>query len=144
MLKDVIRERIVAAMKSGRVLERNILKVALGELETAETRTGKDLAEDQAITIVRKLVKSNEESLAVITDEARCEKLKQEIAILNELLPQVLDVDAIVAALADQVDAIRAAKADGPAIGMAMKHLKAAGAVIEGKDVGAAVRQIRS
>ncbi len=144
MLKDVIRERIVAAMKGGRVLERNILKVALGELETTETRTGKDLPEDQAITIVRKLVKSNEESLAVITDEARCDKLKQEIAILNELLPQVLDVDAIVAALADQADAIRGAKADGPAIGMAMKHLKASGAVVEGKDVGTAVRQIRS
>ncbi|MDJ0975729.1 MAG: GatB/YqeY domain-containing protein [Planctomycetota bacterium] len=144
MLKDVLRERIVDAMKGGRALERSILKVALGEIETAETRTGEDLPDAQAVTLVRKLVKSNEESLEATTDPEKRAKLEQEIAILDALLPKAMDVPAIIEALAPHVDAIRAAKADGPAIGIAMKHLKAAGAVVEGKDVGAAVRSVRT
>lgn len=144
MLKDVLRKRIVEAMKGGRALERSILKVALGEIETAETRTGEDLPDAQAVTLVRKLVKSNEESLAATTDADTRAKLEQEIAILDALLPKAMDVEAIVQALGPHTEAIRAAKADGPAIGIAMKHLKAAGAVVEGKDVGEAVRTIRA
>lgn len=144
MLKDTLRAQIRDAMKGGRTLERTILKVALGEIETAETRQGSDLPDAEAIKLVRKLVKSNEEFLAATADEATKEKLAAEIEILDALLPKALDVDAIVATLGEAVDEIRAAKADGPAMGVAMRHLKAAGAVVEGKDVGAAVRAIRS
>ena len=144
MLKEVMRAQILEAMKAGRTLERSILKVALGEIETAESRTGENLSEAEAAKLVRKLVKANEESLAVTTDEARCATLQREMEILDALLPPIMDVDAIVEALADHADAIRGAKADGPAIGIAMKHLKASGAEVEGKDVGEAVRRIRS
>jgi len=49
-----------------------------------------------------------------------------------------------VAALAGVTDAIRAAGNDGQATGVAMKELKKAGAVVNGKDVSAAVKQLRS
>lgn len=144
MLKDQMRAQIRDAMKGGRTLERTILKVALGEIETAESRTGTDLPEADAIKIVRKLVKSNEEFVAATDDEATKTKLLAEIEVLDALLPQSLDVAAITAALADVVDDIKAAKADGPAMGVAMRTLKASGAVVESKDVNAAVRAIRA
>ena len=46
-------------------------------------------------------------------------------------------------ALASQLESIKGAKSDGQATGVAMKHLKASGAVFEGNDVAAAVKQIR-
>ena len=40
-------------------------------------------------------------------------------------------------------DAIKGAKADGPAMGIAMKTLKSTGAAVEAPDVNAAVKKIR-
>lgn len=144
MLKDTLRSRIRDALKEGRTLERSILRVALGEIETAETRAGRDLDDAEAVALVRKIVKADEESLAATPDPAQQQKLQAEIEILDALLPKPLDVDGIVAALAPHVEAIRAAPADGPAIGIAMKHLKAAGAVVQGREVGEAVRRLRA
>jgi uncharacterized protein len=42
------------------------------------------------------------------------------------------------------VDAVRAAKSDGQAMGVAMKHLKAGGAVALADDVKKAVERIRA
>ena len=144
MLKDDLRTAIKAAMIEKDAIARTILKVALGEIGTIEARTGDDLPDDEAIKIVRKLVKSNEETIAATADEDTRKKLARENEVLEVLLPQALDAAAIAAALADVAAAIQGAKADGPAMGIAMKTLKAAGAVVESKDVAAAVRQIRS
>ena len=52
-------------------------------------------------------------------------------------------VRALVAALASVQDAIKAAGNDGQATGVAMKELKKLGAVVNGKDVSAAVKKLR-
>ncbi len=144
MLKDEMKARMLAAMKAGEKLEKDILRVALGEVQAAESRDNKDLSDGDVAKILRKLVKSNEESLDVIQDEERKERLRQETAILKSLLPQTLSGDALVAALDPVADAIRAASNDGQATGVAMKHLKSAGAAVEGKDVAAAVKAMRA
>ncbi len=144
MLRDDIKTRMVDAMKAKRTVEKEILRVALGELQTVESRTGKDLTDDQAIKILKKLIKSNEESMDAVKDDEKRERLAQETAVLNELVPQSMDVAAIKAALAEVVEQIKAVGGDGPATGIAMKHLKGVGATVEGKDVSAAVREIRS
>jgi uncharacterized protein YqeY len=92
---------------------------------------------------MRKLVKANRETLVVARDAEERERLEAEIAVLEEFLPQALGSDEIVAALADVADAIRAAAAAGPALGIAMKHLKATGASVESRDVSTAVAQLR-
>lgn len=144
MLSETIRRRMLEAMKAGNTLERSILKVALGEIQGAEVRSGNALDDAQAQAVLRKLVKSNQESLALIEDDAQKARLVAETAILEELLPKTLDVDAIVAALQPVQAAIRSATADGPATGLAMKHLKGQGAIVEGKDVAEAVRALRA
>lgn len=143
MLNEEIRRRLTEAMKRGDSVEKDILRVALGEIQTQATRAG-SVSEEEEIAIVRKLVKSNEETLAHTTDASRKETLERENTILRSLLPQELGVDQIVAALEEQREALRAAANDGQATGIAMKALKAKGATVNGKDVAVAVKQIRS
>jgi uncharacterized protein YqeY len=132
------------AMKSGNVTEREILKVAMGEITTDAARAGRKGDDDEAQAILKKLVKSNEETIEASQDETQKAQLRAEIAVLNDFLPRSLGVPEIVAALAPAADAIKSAGNDGQATGVAMKHLKTLGAVVNGKDVSAAVRQLRA
>lgn len=144
MLIDEIKGRMFRAMKAGNDLEKEILRVAIGEITTDAAREGKKGTDEEAVAILRKLVKSNEESLASTEDPARRAALAREIEILSEFLPRALDENQVIEALAPVKDAIVAAKNDGQATGVAMKHLKAAGAVVDGKVVSAAVQRMRS
>lgn len=142
-LLQTIKEQIIEAMKAKDTLTRDLLRVAQGDIEMHHTRTGEHMTDEQAQKVVRKLIKSNEETIEHTTDPAGIEKLNKEIAILEALLPRTLGVDEIVAALAPVQDDIKAVGNDGQATGVAMKHLKPQGLVVEGKDVSAAVKQIR-
>ncbi len=144
MLLDEIKTQMFKAMKEGRIVEKEILRVAVGEITTQAARAGAKGDDEEAQAIVRKLVKSNEESLGLCEDEARRTALQLEIATLSALLPKTLSVDEIVKLLEPVKDAVRAAGNDGQATGVAMKTLKAAGATVSGKDVSAAVRQMRA
>ena len=143
MLIDQVKERMRAALKARKTLEKEILGVALGELQTVEARKG-GLSDEEGFAIVRKLVKSNRETLEASASPDQRTTLEEEIAILESLLPKALGADDLVAALASAHEAIRAAGNDGQATGIAMKTLKAAGAVVDGKLVGEVVRKIRS
>jgi uncharacterized protein YqeY len=144
MLLDEIKRQMMAAMKAHDTVRKEILRVALGELSMAAERAGGTLADEPVQGILRKLVKSNQDTLALTADPAQQETLRKEIAVLEELLPKTLDADGIVALLEPVRDAIRAAANDGQATGVAMKHLKTTGAAVQGKDVGDAVRRIRA
>ncbi len=142
MLAEEIKRRMFAAMKAKNTVEKEILRVALGEIQTAEAR-GEAVTDQTAIAAVKKLLKSNEESLALTTDPESADVLRQEIEILKSILPQGLSVDQIVEALGEVQDAIKSAKAEGPATGIAMKHLKSQALAVDGKDVKAAVVRMR-
>lgn len=143
-LIDQIKARMFAAMKSGNTTEREILKVAMGEITTDAARPGRKGDDDEAQAILKKLVKSNEETIEASQDETQKTLLRAEIAVLADFLPKSLGVAEIVAALAPVANSVKAAGNDGQATGVAMKHLKSLGAVVNGKDVSAAVRQLRS
>lgn len=143
MLVDDIKKQITAAMKSGDTVARDVLRLALSEIQAAEARKNAPSSDDDAAAALRKLIKSNEETLALAGDGERAATLRREIEVLSSLLPKQLSVDDIVAALASQHEAIKAAKNDGQATGIAMKHLKSTGAAVSGNDVAAAVKKIR-
>ncbi len=144
MLTEDIKKRMFAAMKAGKTVEKEILRVALGEITTAEARAGAPFTDADVHAILKKVCKGNEETLAVTEDPARRAELEEELVVLRSLLPATLDVDAIVAALAPVTESLRSAKNDGQATGVAMKHLKATGAAVDGKDVAAAVAKLRA
>ncbi len=144
MLIDDVKAQIKEAMKAKDAARRDLLKVVLGELQTEAARSGEELSDDQAQRIVRKLVKSSQEMIELSDRPETIEKTKAELLILESLLPKTLSVDEIIAALEPIKENVLAAGNDGQATGVAMKHLKSSGAVVEGKDVGQAVKQIRA
>lgn len=144
MLVDEIKKKAAEAVKRGDVIARDVLRLALGEVQTAEARKNAPLSDEEVAQALRKLVKSNEETLAALPEgDARKATIQHELATLGAVLPAQLTPEQIASALAELRDAIRAAGSDGQATGIAMKHLKATGAAVNGKDVGAAIRLIR-
>lgn len=144
MLIDDIKKRMRDALKAGRTVEKEILRVAIGEIETNAARAGKDAGDAASQAVIRKLLKSNEETLAVASDAEQRRTLELESEVLRSLLPRALDRAEIERALAQVADQIRAAKSDGQATGIAMKQLKASGAEVDGKDVAAVVTSLRA
>jgi uncharacterized protein YqeY len=143
MITEAIQARIKQAMKDGDTVTKDVLRVALGEIQMGEHRSNVKATEEEAVAVVKKLVKSVEETLGLTPDGAAKDTLMQEVVILRSLLPATLGVAELVGLLADQVDALKAAKNDGAATGIAMKALKTKGAVADGKDVQEAVKQLR-
>jgi uncharacterized protein YqeY len=132
------------AMKAGNIVEKEILRVAMGEITTDAARPGRKGDDEETQAILRKLIKSNEESLAQTADPGQQAQLREENEVLATFLPKSLSVAEIVSALAEVESAIKAAGNDGQATGVAMKHLKASSAVVSGKDVSEAVKRLRT
>ncbi len=143
MLRDELKKAMMQALRDKRSVEKEVLRVALGEVQAEENRRGSDLSDEEAQKIVRKLIKSNTESLALTKDQAGRDKLELENRTLEGMLPKQLGLDEVVAALAAKADEIKAAGNEGQATGVAMKHLKSSGAVVDGKTVQEAVKKLR-
>lgn len=143
MILDVIKERAKKAMIEKDAVARDILRLAQGEIQTAEARSEKPVTDEEAAGIVRKLVKSNQETMSKSEDLEQKKTLAHEIAVLEALLPKSMSHDEILAALAPVHAAIKEAKSDGQATGVAMKQLKQAGATAPGNEVAAVVKTLR-
>ena len=134
-----IKKSMFAAMKAKNTIEKEILRVAMGEI----TRSGEEPNDEEVQALLRKLIKSNREALDASTESEQKEVLNQEIQCLQKFLPQALSGEQIGAALAAVADQIKAAPNQGPAMGIAMKVLKSSGAETNAPDVSQAVTQIR-
>ena len=144
MLLAEIKAKMFAAMKEGDVIAKEILRVAVGEITTEMARPGRKGDDEETVAILKKLIKSNEETKANATDATQRSTLDREIEVLSAFVPKGLGVDEITHALSAVSDPIRAAGNEGQATGIAMKELKAKGSIVSGKDVAAAVKAIRS
>lgn len=147
-----VRERITEAVKSGKELEKNVLRVLLGELQSLEARTG-SITQEQAVNAVRKLIKNNNDTLDVLRNnlasnpnaQQMITTLEAENKVLGELLPTTLTKVQITEYLSDPniLEQLKTAKSDGQAMGIAMKSLKDKGAV-EGNVVKEIVADLRA
>lgn len=139
-----IKTRIITAMKSGNTLERNILKVVLGDLQSNETRKGSALTAEECELTVRKIIKGVSETISLTADPEAKATLEAEKTIMESLLPKTASAQEVFAALAPVADAVRGAGNDGQAMGAAMKHLKTTGLVVGSAQVAEAVKKIRA
>ncbi|MFO0666377.1 MAG: GatB/YqeY domain-containing protein [Polyangiaceae bacterium] len=139
-----IKKRAMEAMKAKDAVASSILRLAASEVQMVETRSGNPVTDDEAAGVLRKLIKSNEETLRATNGAEEKATLERENELLSSFLPKGLSVDEIAAALAPVADAIRGAAADGPATGIAMKHLKQSGISAQGADVTKAVAKLRA
>jgi uncharacterized protein len=148
-LKEKVRGQFEEAKRAGKREEKNVLSVILGDIATLEARTGKDVPDAEVEKLLRKMVESNVETVAQLKSHNRGDNpqvavLDRETVLLKSLLPQTLDAAAIGKALEPVRADILAAKNDGQAMGVAMKHLKALGLKTQGQDVSAAVQALRA
>lgn len=140
-LKKTLRSQIVTATKLKRTASKNVLKVVLGEIETQESRNGKELSMDESYKVVRKTLQGVEEMLQYKPNDPQFEEEK---FCLNELLPKQLDSVGIAFALAGDMNPLMLAKSDGQAIGIAMKSLKQQNASVDGNLVKEVVTKMRN
>jgi uncharacterized protein YqeY len=144
MLLDEIKAEMFKAMKAGDSTRKEVLRVAVGEITTDAAREGRKGDDDEARAIVKKLVKSIEETIGQTADEAQKATLRTEVEVLSQFLPKTLSEDDIALLLAPVAEGVKSAANDGAATGVAMKHLKSTGAAVDGKAVSAAVKRLRS
>lgn len=134
-LKDEMKQGVIQALKAKDDVKKNILRVALGEIETEEARHGQ-INDEKVLSIVRKIVTNNNETIEAGAGNA--DQLRTENEILNAYLPKTMSKDEIKEFLASSAEQISNAPSDGAATGIAMKALKS-----EKKDVlGAEVKEV--
>jgi len=139
MLIDQLKQRMFQAMKAGSTLEKEIFRTVIGEV----TRSGEDATDERVTQVLKKLVKSNQETLAAATSPEQQSDLKQEIAVLEAFLPKTASPEELVVLLAPVAEQIRGAGGPGPAMGIAMKFLKGASIDAGSRDVQAAIAELR-
>jgi uncharacterized protein YqeY len=113
-LRDRIQTDITAAMRSGDVLRRDVLRMAQNAAYLVEKRDRRELGDDDLAAIVTKEVKTRRESVEAFRKGGRedlATKEEAEIAILSEYLPEQLGDDQIAALVSEAVEATGAASA---------------------------------
>jgi len=99
-LKEQINKNYIEAFKSKNVVEKNLLSVIKGEIQTVEKNTGvENLQDEDVIKILNKFVKSLKETLKSLAPvDGNGENLVQtavELAIVECYLPKQLSVEEI-------------------------------------------------
>lgn len=143
MLVEKLKSRLKDAMKNKQEVEKSILRVALGDIETQASRQHGKISEEQVHAVLRKLVDNNLEAISTMPD--RRASLTEENAVLETFLPKLWSKEKIYSFLATAglLDIVEA-KSAGQAVGNAIKSLKKIEADVAGKDVKEVVEQIRN
>ena len=137
-LKAAMLAKDEAALRSLRAIKAAILLA-----KTAEGGNG-EIAEEEEIKLLQKMVKQRKDSLEIFTQQNRPElakKEEEEIAVIEKFLPKQLSADEIKAELEKIIAATGASSpADmGKVMGAATKHL--AGKA-DGKTISALVKEL--
>ena len=147
-LEKLVMEQMKAAMKSKDTVALQALRAVKSAILIAKTEKAgvTEIAEDDGIKIIQKLVKQRSESIEIYKQQGREELASDEIAeveILETFLPKQLsakEVEVLVKAIIEKTGA--QTRADmGKVMGMAMKE--AAGRT-DGKTISSAAAKLLS
>ncbi|HEX4606777.1 MAG TPA: GatB/YqeY domain-containing protein [Urbifossiella sp.] len=144
-LHDDLKTRVTAAVKAGDVRTRDTLRTVIGEAQMEALRRKSEITDEVVLGVVKKGVAGLKETIPLAKKDGRDTAHQEaELVLLESLLPKAWDRNAVEAALASVREELRAAKNDGQAMGVAMKVLKAQGAVTNPDDVKAVVAALRA
>ena len=146
-IRDKLKEEIKSAMKNRDDVRKDILRVALGEIETAESRKGDELSDAKCLAMINKIVNDIRESYELTKSETIRDRLYAEIAILSSFLPDYMSIAEIVDCIKGDeslCEAVKAADQDGKAIGLARKGLSDKIDAMKGSDIKDAVAHVRN
>jgi len=121
-LKQAMRDKNEAALRTLRAIKSAILveKTSVGAKET--------LTEAEEVKIIQKMIKQRKDSIAIFTEQNRhdlAEKEQEEVAVLENFLPQQLSAEELHAAVREIIAQTGAASAAdlGKVMGQASKQL---------------------
>lgn len=144
-LLEKAKRELLQARKNKDIITRDILTVVIGGVQQL---TKPSIEDRDVISVIQKLIKSNNECLTVIEPATDLyQKLDIENKVLNSLLPKFLTVEEIMAEFLNssnpEFEQIRNANTEGAAMGFAMKFCKGLALNVRPEDVKQVVRNIR-
>ena len=86
---DDLKGRMNEALRAKDEVAKNIYRLAYSEMQLASARSGKDVNDDEAMAILKKLVKSNEETLANADLIAAAPELYEALADLVAVIGEI-------------------------------------------------------
>ena len=139
-----IKVQIKDAMKAKAAVRRDILRLVIGQIQ----QEGGNESDEIAIKVIKKIIKSNEETIDIMTSEkftdaAEQAKLEEEIDTLAPYVPDAMTEDEVKAFIVEQGIDVSSAKNDGQAMGMLMKPLKSTGREIDSGVVKSVIASLR-
>lgn len=97
-IKNDLQEALKVALKSGQVLRKTTLRMALASIKNAEVEARGELDDDLVLNLLQKEVKARQETIEGAQQANRPDlisKAEEEIAILGEFLPQPLSQEEL-------------------------------------------------
>jgi uncharacterized protein YqeY len=113
-LRDRLHDDMIAAMRSGEVLRRDTLRMALSNVYALEKRDHAQRSDDATLAVLTREVKTRRESVEAFRKGSRedlAAKEEAEIGILAAYLPQPLTEDELHALISDATAATGATSA---------------------------------
>ncbi|MGM0369692.1 MAG: GatB/YqeY domain-containing protein [Bacillota bacterium] len=110
-LQEELLADMKAAMKNKEKEKLSVIRMARAAIKDAAINERKDLSDDEIIKVISKLVKQNKESLAEFEKAERPEeiaKLKREIEILEDYLPEQLSANELEEIVEETIDEVGA------------------------------------
>lgn len=143
MLLERLTEDMKQAMKAREALRVSVLRMTLSEAKNLRIEKGQDLTDEDMILVLRRALKKREESVAEYRPAGRADladKEEEEAAILRVYLPQMLEGDALRAAVKQAVQEASAQSIKD--LGKVMKALMAAHpGLVDGKMAQLLIRE---
>ena len=116
MVREQLKEALTTAMKAGekrRVATLRLILAAIKDRDIAARSEGKNdgagdgVSDEEVLAILQKMIKQRRESITLYQEGGRlelAEQEEQEIAIIEEFLPEQIDADELAAAVAAVVE----------------------------------------
>ena len=128
MTYDELKEQIKVAMKAKDKVRLSILRQVHGEIKNIEVNERREITDADVDAMIKRLIKQTGEtlegSIKAANDDERTETLRQQVAILEDLLPEQLSGEALEALVEKTIAELGAeTKRD---MGRVMKALTAA------------------
>ena len=124
-LREKINDDVKSAMRSGDTARRDTIRLLLAALKQREVDERKTLSDADVLGVIEKMIKQRRDSISQFEQGGRqdlADKEKQELALLQDYMPQAMGEDELAAAV---VAAVAETGASGPAdMGKVMAVLK--------------------
>ncbi len=124
-LREKINDDVKSAMRSGDTARRDTIRLLLAALKQREVDERKTLSDADVLGVIEKMIKQRRDSISQFEQGGRqdlADKEKQELALLQDYMPQAMGEDELVAAVSA---AVAETGASGPAdMGKVMAVLK--------------------